>query len=50
VLRYEIINGTGAVLSNLSLMSFLDAEIDEPLNSYFNEYVSTSGTAAAGQS
>lgn len=33
-----------------SLIVFLDHEVDEPFNTFFNEYGATSGTAAAGQS
>lgn len=41
------ISFTGAGI--YSFTSFFDYEIDEPLNSFFNEYGVASGTAAAGQ-
>src|SRR5262245_7945270 len=31
-------NTTGASISNVSFLLFLDAEIDEPINTYINEY------------
>jgi hypothetical protein len=49
-LTYQLTNNTGGLLSGVSVLSYLDAEIDEPLNSFFNEFVTTSGSLAAGQS
>lgn len=41
----------GADLFDTSFYGFLDAEIDEPINSYFNEYGDSSGfTVGAGES
>ena len=43
--RWTITNTTGADLQNVSFFGFLDAEIDEPINSFFNEYGSNSSLA-----
>jgi hypothetical protein len=50
LLSYELTNQTGGTLTGVSFLSFLDAEIDEPINSFFNEYAVTAGSLAAGQS
>jgi hypothetical protein len=39
-----------AVAGDYYLLSFFDHEIDETINTYFNEYGDTSGAPAAGQS
>lgn len=49
VLSYELTNNTGADISDLFFASFLDAEIDESINTFFNEVATTSGVLAAGQ-
>jgi len=47
-LTYSFLNNTGASLSGVQFFSFLDAEIDEPINTFFNEFGGMSGTAGAG--
>lgn len=47
-LRYEVTN-TGAAASALTFVSFVDAEIDETTNTFFNEYGETEGAPASGQ-
>jgi hypothetical protein len=37
-LAYSFTNNTGSSLSSARFFSFVDAEIDEPLNTFFNEY------------
>lgn len=49
-LSYSFTNNTAAAISGVSFVSFLDAEIDEPLNTFFNEFATVRGTLAAGQS
>jgi hypothetical protein len=49
LLTYEFTNNTAGTLSDLVFLSFLDAEIDEPLNTFFNEVATTSGSLASGQ-
>ena len=49
-LSYSFTNTTAAAISNVAFVSFLDAEIDEPLNTFFNEFATVRGTLAAGQS
>jgi hypothetical protein len=49
-LTYQLVNDTGGLLSGVTVLSYLDAEIDEPLNGFFNEFVTPSGSLAAGQS
>jgi len=49
-LAYSLTNGTGTVLTGARFFVFLDAEIDEPLNTFFNEFATVTGTAAPGQS
>lgn len=48
-LSYSFSNDTAATIDNVSFVSFLDAEIDEPLNTFFNEFATIRGTLAAGQ-
>lgn len=48
-LRYEVANTGAGPLAGLTFVSFLDAEIDEALNTFFQEYGETDGTPAAGQ-
>ncbi len=46
---WEFVNNTGSVLEDARLFVFLDAEIDEATNTFFNEYgelVDVSGTGA----
>ncbi len=48
-LRYVLENQTGADVAGLSFLSFVDAEIAETTNTFFNEIAATSGALAAGQ-
>ncbi|MCP5060378.1 MAG: hypothetical protein GY937_27080 [bacterium] len=48
-ITFTFTNNTAASIGNVSFSSFLDAEIDEPTNTFFNEYATTRGTLAAGQ-
>lgn len=48
ILSYTFINNTGGFLSNTRFFVFLDTEIDEPINTYFNEYGEVSGIVGAG--
>lgn len=50
VLRYDVTNTSGAPVAGLTFVSLVDAEIDETLNTFFNEYAETSGALAANQS
>jgi hypothetical protein len=50
VLRYEVTNTDTMPVNGLSFLFFLDAEIDEARNTFFNEYGETNGTLSAGQS
>ena len=43
VLAYTFTNTTSTVFSNLNFFVLLDAEIDEEINTFFNEYGSTNG-------
>lgn len=48
-LTWSISNNTGSNLSNVWLFGFLDADIDEPVNSFFNETGSVANfTAGSG--
>lgn len=47
-LTYTFTNNTGSILSDLRFFSYLDAEIDEPLNTAFNEFGVTVGTLGSG--
>jgi len=49
-LTYELRNDGATALADVRFYSFLDAEIDEPTTSFFNEFAETSGTLAPGQS
>ncbi len=49
VLSYALANVGTSTLAGMTFLSFLDAEIDEPLNTFFNEIATASGTLAAGQ-
>jgi len=44
------IGGPGTTGTTHSFIAFFDHEIDEPVNSFFNEYGDTVGSAKAGQS
>jgi hypothetical protein len=48
-LVYDIQNVGAVPMSSLRFISFLDAEIDELSNTYFNEYGQAGGTLAVGQ-
>ena len=39
----------GPALMGLTFVSYVDLEIDEPINTFFNEFATTAGTLAAGQ-
>jgi hypothetical protein len=45
-LAYSFTNNTGSPLSNVRFFSFLDAEIDEPVNTFFNEFGELGGSSA----
>ncbi|NWG13788.1 MAG: PEP-CTERM sorting domain-containing protein [Acidobacteria bacterium] len=53
---FDAVTGLGIITITLStagpntVLAFFDHEIDEETNTFFNEYGSTSGTPAAGQS
>lgn len=48
-LRYDVTNQGAAAVTGLSFLSFLDAEIDETTNTFFNEYATTAGALAPGE-
>lgn len=48
-LSYSFTNDTGADLSGVTFISFLDADIDTGLNTFFNEVATANGTLADGQ-
>jgi len=48
VLTYAFSNATGGVLNDLRFSVLLDAEIDQSLNTFFNEYGSVIGTPGNG--
>ncbi len=50
LLAYEFTNTAAAPLASLTFLSYFDAEIDETLNTFFNEYAATTGALASGQS
>jgi len=45
ILQYTFTNNTATAFSNVVFYVLLDAEIDESLNTFYNEYGLTSGTA-----
>lgn len=47
---WSLTNNTGADLTNVSLFGFLDADIDEATNTYFNEYGTTADLTLGGGS
>lgn len=47
-LTYAFFNGTGSVLGNILFFSYLDAEIDESVNTFFNEYGEAIGVTGSG--
>ena len=49
-LSYSFTNNTGAALTDVIFISFLDVEIDEEINTFFNEIATTNGVLATGQS
>lgn len=50
LLSYTFENNTGGALGNVRFLSLFDADIDEPINSFFNEIVSSfAGVPAPGQ-
>jgi len=49
LLRYDFTNTSASPLPGVGFLSFLDVEIDETLNTFFNEYGETAGSPAAGQ-
>jgi hypothetical protein len=48
VVRYALTNLTGGTLSNVTFFVLLDAEIDEPLNTFFNERAVAQGALGGG--
>ena len=48
-LTYALRNVSGGDLFDVSVISFVDAEIDEVFNSFFNEFAATDGFLASGQ-
>jgi hypothetical protein len=48
MLTYTFFNGTGEKLSDVLFFSFFDADIDEPINSYVNEFGEVIGSPGAG--
>ena len=49
-LVYDVTNIGTEMLASLTFVSFIDAEIDETLNTFFNEFAETTGALAPGQS
>jgi hypothetical protein len=47
-LAYTFTNNTGGILDDFRFISYLDAEIDEPENTFFNEYGEPLGLPGAG--
>ena len=47
-LVWSVTNNTGGQLTNVSLFGFLDAEIDETINTFFNEFGTTSDLVLGG--
>lgn len=48
-LFYDVTNTSGEVLASVTFLSFVDAEIDETLNTFFNEFGEATGSPAPGQ-
>ncbi|MDX2109158.1 MAG: Ig-like domain-containing protein [Verrucomicrobiota bacterium] len=48
-LTYSFQNNTGSPLGELRFFVFVDAEIDESINTFFNEFAEVSGPAGAGE-
>ena len=48
MLTYTFFNGTGEKLSDVIFFSFFDADIDEPINSYVNEFGEVIGSPGEG--
>src|SRR5690606_5502539 len=49
LLRYELTNTGSESITGLTFVSFLDVEIDEAINTFFNEYGEVEGVPAPGQ-
>jgi hypothetical protein len=49
-LTYTLTNGTGLAITDLTFSSFLDAEIDEATNTFFNEYAELQGATTVDRS
>lgn len=49
LLTYEFLRTAPAPLGSLTFLSFVDLEIDETLNTFFNEYGEMAGAPAPGQ-
>lgn len=47
-LIYKFFNNTGGILNDVQFLSFLDAEIDEPINTFFNEFGEVIGNVGVG--
>ncbi|MCA9505868.1 MAG: PEP-CTERM sorting domain-containing protein [Myxococcota bacterium] len=48
-LTYAISNASAVAIDDVFFVSYLDAEIAEPINTFFNEYATTTGSLAPGQ-
>jgi hypothetical protein len=49
LLAYEFTNTGASSIASLSFLAYFDGEIDEVLNTFFNEYATTSGSLASGR-
>lgn len=49
LLRYDVANTSAVPVAGITFVSFFDAEIDESLNTFFNEYAETEGALAPGR-
>lgn len=49
LLTYSFTNTLASAVDDVFFVSFVDAEIAEPVNSFFNEYATTAGSLAPGQ-
>jgi hypothetical protein len=47
-LAYTFTNNTGAILDDVRFISYLDAEIIEPMNTFYNEYGQVVGSPGTG--
>jgi hypothetical protein len=49
LLAYEFTNTGASPLAGLTFLSYFDGEIDETLNTFYNEFATTSGALAIGE-